>query len=215
MIGRRGVLAGGAALTVAANQQAVAADQPDLRFEVMRNGSRIGHHAIRFRREGAVLEATIEVDIVVRFGPIVLYRYLMQVREVWRDGAFVSLESETNDDGTRHRVKAMRVPDQVIVDVSGAQRAVFPPNTIPLTHWNNQCMSRPLFNPQDGVAISSNVIARGEASIALADGREVRATRFSLIDDVVLDDWYDTSNHWTALRAPGRDGSTIDYRRSV
>ena len=35
------------------------------------------------------------------------------------------------------------------------------------------------------------------------------------IGKVALDDWYDTMLHWTALRASGRDGSTIEYRRAA
>jgi len=216
LIARRGFLAGGAALAAASTSRVTAPPvQPGLRFEVMRNGNRIGQHTIRFRQEGTALEAEIDVDIAVRVGPIVLYRYALKGREIWRDGAFVSLESEINDDGTRHRVKATRTPENVVVEVSGAPSVIFPPNAIPLTHWNNLCMERPLFNPQDGAAIASSVLTRGEDMVPLADGRSVRATRYSLIGKVALDDWYDMTRHWTALRAPGRDGSTIEYRRAA
>lgn len=216
MIARRGFLSGGAALSAASPNRVTASPvQPGLHFEVMRNGGRIGQHTIRFRQDGTTLEAQIDVDIAVSVGPIVLYRFALKGREVWRDGAFVSLESETNDDGTRHRVKAMRTSENVAVEVLGAPRAIFSSNAIPLTHWNSLCMDRPLFNPQDGAAIASSVVARGEDMVPLADGRPVRATRYSLIGKVTLDDWYDTMRHWTALRAPGRDGSTIEYRRAA
>ena len=216
MIARRGFLFGGAALTAASPNRVMASPvQPSLHFEVMRNGGRIGQHTIRFRQDGTTLEAEIDVDIAVRVGPIVLYRYALKGREIWRDGAFASLESETNDDGTRHRVKATRTPEHVAVEVVGAPRAIFPASAIPLTHWNNLCMERPLFNPQDGAAIESSVVTRGEDMVALADGRSVRATRYSLFGKPALDDWYDMTRHWTALRAPGSDGSTIDYVRAA
>lgn len=216
MIARRGFLAGGAALSAASPYPVMASPvQSGLHFEVMRNGGRIGQHTIRFRQDGTTLEARIEVDIAVGVGPIVLYRYTLRGREVWRDGAFVSLESETNDDGTRHRVKAMRTSENVVVEVLGAPRTILPASAIPLTHWNDLCMERPLFNPQDGANIASSVLTRGEDMVPLADGRPVRATRYSLVGKVALDDWYDTARQWTALRAPGRDGSTIEYRRAV
>jgi hypothetical protein len=216
MIARRGLLAGGTALA-AASPICVAASPapPDLRFEVLRNDTRIGHHVIRFRQEGTALEATIDVNIAVRVGPIVLYRYTLQARETWRDGAFQSLESQANDDGTHHTVRAARTEESIIVEASAAPRAILPPNAIPLTHWNNLCMERPLFNPQDGAPIASRVLTRGEEAVPLADGRAIRATRFSLIGKVALDDWYDMTRIWTALRAPGRDGSTIEYRRTT
>lgn len=216
MIARRGFLGGGAALSAASPDRGVASPvQPGLHFEVMRNGGRIGQHTISFHQDGATLEASIDVDIVVRVGPIVLYRYALKGREIWRDGTFIILETETDDDGTRHRVQATRTSENVVVEVLGASRAIFPASAIPLTHWNNLCMARPLFNPHDGAAIASSVVARGEDTVPLADGRPVRATRYSLIGKVALDDWYDSTRHWTALRAPGRDGSTIEYRRAA
>jgi len=216
MISRRGVLTGSLFLVAASPNRAMASPfKPVISFEVSRNGDRIGQHTIRFRQDGALLEAEINVDLALRLGPIVLYRYTHKCREIWRDGAFASLESETDDDGTRFRVKAARTPESIVVEVSDASRAIFPPDAIPLTHWNNLCMQRPLFSPQDGTPIASSVVPRGEDMVPLADGRLVRATRYSLIGKVALDDWYDTARQWTALRAPGRDGSMIEYRRAA
>ena len=76
------------------------------------------------------MQVQIDVDIAVRVGPIVLYRSALKGREVWRDGAFVSLESETSDDGTRHRVKAMRTSENVVVEVLGAPRTILPTSAI-------------------------------------------------------------------------------------
>jgi Family of unknown function (DUF6134) len=216
MIARRGLLARGTALAAVSPIGVTALPvPPDLRFDVLRNGSRIGQHNVRFRQDGTALEAAIDVNIAVRLGPIVLYRYTHLVRETWRDGGFQSLESETNDDGVRQWVRATRTPESVIVEASETPRAIEPPNAIPLTHWNNLCMERPLFNPQDGALIASRILTRGEDMVPLADGRAVRATRYSLIGKVALDDWYDVTRLWTALRAQGRDGSTIEYRRAA
>ncbi len=215
MIGRRAILTAAAALPVISSRGALASpERSNLRFAVTRDGSWIGQHTIRFRQDSTTLEVEIDVDIVVRLGPIVLYRYALKGREVWRNGAFVSLDSATNDDGTQSRVKAMRTTNHVAVEASAASRVLFSPDAIPLTHWNRLCMERPLFDPQSGEAIESSVLLRGEDNVPLADGSAIRATRYSLVGKVALDDWYDTGHHWTALRAPGRDGSTIEYRRA-
>ncbi len=216
MMVRRGFLAGGVVVAARSPSLVMASPvDPALRFEVMRNGDRIGQHTIRFRQEGATLEAEIDADLAVRLGPIVLYRYTFKGREIWRDGAFASLESETNDDGTRHRVKATVTPEGVAVEASGTPRRIFTGTAVPLTHWNGSCMERPLFNPQNGAAIASSVLTRGEEMVPLADGRPIRASHYSLIGEVTLDDWYDTTRQWTALRAQARDGSKIEYRRAA
>ena len=209
MIARRGFLAG-AATAAAFPAHALPAE---LAFEVLRNGSRIGRHGIVFHQDHDTIEANVSVEIAVGLGPIVLYRYTHKVHEIWRDRTFQTLQSETNDDGKPYRVSATRTADGVVVDASGTARTIFPPDAIPLTHWNNLCMERPLFNPQDGVAIASKVVPRGEEVVSLANGDGVRATHYSLIGKVALDDWYDTARLWTALRTLGTDGSSIEYRR--
>ena len=87
----------------------------NLCFNVMRNGGRIGQHSIGFRHEGGMLTANISLEIVVRLGPIPLFRYSHKVRETWRDGGFLTFESETDENGKRHRVSAARTAENVIV----------------------------------------------------------------------------------------------------
>ena len=216
MIRRRDLLIGCvAAVTKSPNISVAATVPPNLRFEVLRNGSNIGYHEIKFRQNGMVLEAEITVDIAVRLGPITLFRYGLKAREVWQEGQFLSLESETNDDGTRYRVRAIRTPEHVAVEVSGAPSQMFAPTTLPLTHWSDQCMERPLFNPQDGQAIASTVVPRGEEPVQLADRRVIPASRYSLVGETNLDDFYDHSRNWAALIAPATDGSRIEYRRAI
>jgi len=213
MIARRGLLAG-AALAAAVPGRSIATPA-DLHFNVLRNGGDIGRHNVTFGRDGDALVATVTVEIVVRLGPIPLFRYTHSVRETWRGDRFQSLESETNEDGKRFQVHAIRSEDGVVVDSLGAPRTILAPETIPLTHWNRLCMERPLFNPQDGVAVVTTVVARGEELVPLADGTTVRAAHYSLVGKLALEDWYDTARQWTALRSIGHDGSRIEYRRVI
>ena len=218
MIARRGLLgkaaAMGTALVAAAPRRGMGLP-PELRFNVMRDGNEIGHHTITFRQDGDMLLANVVVEIVVRLGPIPLFRYHHGVRETWRGGQFIALDSETNDDGKSFKVHAARFGDQVIVETLTAPRVVLGPDTIPLTHWNILCMRRPLFNPQDGLPVDSTIVPRGEEMVPLADGRLVPAAHYSLGGKVVLDDWYDEARQWVALRTAGRDGSKIEYRLAV
>jgi hypothetical protein len=180
----------------------------------MRNNSRIGQHAISFREEGGILFANVKVEIAVGLGPITLYRYTHKVREGWRDGRFMSFQSETNANGKHYRVSATRTTENVIVTTSAAGRTVLEPEAIPLTHWNKLCVERPLFNPQDGARMTAGVKMHGEETIRLVNGRTVPALRYSLMLKPVLDNWYDSAGCWIALRTKGWDGSVIEYRRT-
>jgi hypothetical protein len=125
----------------------------------------------------------------------------------------VSIDSSTNDNGKPFSVHAVRAEDGVIVESANAPRAAFGADAIPLTHWNIRCMEQPLFNPQDGVAINSKVVVRGDEAVTTGDGGTIRARHYSLVGKVALDDWYDPAQRWVALHSIGTDGSTIDYRR--
>ena len=220
MLTRRRMIVGSGALAARAAQLAAASEAVTLlspgllRFDVLRNDSLIGQHVITLTRNGAVFLAEINVRFVVTLGPITLYRYTHAVREEWRDGIFERMESNTNDDGTNHSVRADRTAEGVVVHTGSGKRTVMPMATIPMTHWNYVCMSAPLFNPQTGEQVRPQVLARGEESVSLADGRAIRARRYSLSGDVTLDDWYDGAHTWVALRSTGSDGSTISYRRA-
>jgi len=212
MIGRRGLLVCGTALA-GTSPTISPALPPVLAFDVVRDGNRVGQHQVAFRQDGGMVTATIAVEIIVRLGPIVLYRYNHNGRETWRDGEFESLTTETNDSGTRFKVSMTRTAANVVVDSGSRPPAAMPRETIPLTHWNARCMERPLVNPQDGVPVTSSVVVHGEDTVGLANGQMVRARHFSLVGVVTLDDWYDATPLWTALRTKAHDGSTVEYRR--
>jgi len=219
MLSRRTVIVGGAALAAGeithGTALAVAPPPGLLRFDVSRNGSRIGEHVVRLSRSGATVRAEISVEIAVGFGPITLYRYTHSVREEWQDSQFQWMEARTNDDGTPYHVRAERTAKGVVVRRQGGDEAIMAADTIPLTHWNDTCLRAPLFNPQTGLPLNMAVQPRDTEMIDLGGGRMIRARRYSLVGDETLDTWYDDRNMWTALRSAGRDGSTISYRRAV
>ena len=186
-----------------------------LQFAIIRGDSPIGQHSVQLRQDGATWTATINVEIAVSIGPVVVYRYKLAATETWQDDRFATFESDTNDDGTRLWVRARREVDGVVVEASGAARAVLAADAIPMTHWNRQCMRAPLFAAKDGKPARPNVQPRGEETITLGNGRAIKAERYTLTGDIALDDWYDQAGAWASMRTVGRDGSVITYRRAA
>lgn len=216
MIGRRAVLGTPFALATGAARAGTSEPANDrLAFSVLRKGSAIGTHGITFKRAGNVLEAHIDVSMSVGIGPITLFRYRMTGVETWREDRFAEIETTTDNDGEKLHVTARRGPAGIVVDSSKLGRATLAADTLPLTHWSIQCMSVPLFNPQDGKPMQLTVKPLGAARVALASGADVDATRFSLTGESTLDDWYNANSVWTALRAVATDGSIIEYRRTA
>jgi hypothetical protein len=185
-----------------------------LAFAAFRNDSPIGTHTLDFATSGDALTVTIRVHFTVGFGPITLYRYDMQGTERWAGGRFIALDTQTDDDGTAHRVTVRREGAGLRVQSVGRPDQMLDGAALPLTHWAVACMSAPLFNPQDGVPIPDRSTPEGPQTITLPDGRSIAARSYRLNGVMAIQDWYDEHQIWVQLRAKAKDGSQIEYRRA-
>lgn len=219
MIARRCLLAAGGVALIARPRRAAATipgvpPSGRLDFVVSRNGSRIGTHALRFSSDGADLVVAIDVHFRVGFGPITFYRYAHHGEERWRDGRFLSLDTQTDDNGRSHVVAARAMAGGVSVRATGRPDANLPAGAQPLTHWAVSDMHTTLFNPETGEKLSLTLEPKGPGLVDLASGAKVEATGYRLAGAAPIEDWYDDSEVWTALNASAQDGSRIEYRRS-
>ncbi len=215
LVRRRGVLAGAMALGAVRDTAAVppGAAASDIVFRVRRNGSEIGRHSVSFTRAGGVVTARIEAQFRVGFGPITFYRYHHRATEVWRDGQFVSLDTETDDNGNQLAVHAQRGAGGITIAAANRANVTVSADTLPLTHWAVAAMSAPLFNPENGKLLRETAQPRGAGTVDLADGRPIAAMGYTLAGEAPIEDWYDDRHIWAALNATGKDGSKITYRR--
>jgi hypothetical protein len=208
-ISRRVMLA---AVLAAGPEPGRAAPPSQLRFAVLRNGGRIGDHVMSFDGPAAEMRVRTQVEMIVRLGPVPVYRYRHSADERWSGGRFSSLASSTDGNGRRTRVEARRTAAGVLIE-GASGRIAGPPTLAPLTHWNDEVLNGPLFNPQDGKLLSPTVRRGPIESIRLASGQAIDARRWSLRGEMQIDDWYDEGGVWAALKGRLADGSTIEYRR--
>lgn len=182
-----------------------------LAFRIVRNDSAIGSHVLTFSPAGNALVVRVVVDIAVKFGPITLYRYSHRAEERWEDATVVSLDADTNDDGTVSRTVVRRVADGYSVEGLGVTRYVAPPETLPATHWNRRMLDGPMINTQTAELMRPVVTRVGASRVA---GGTTEADHFTLRGDADLDTWYDARPAWVALRFTAKDGSVIRYERT-
>jgi hypothetical protein len=207
-ISRRSVAAMGVAWFAAPRAQA--ADK--LAFAVFRNGVRVGEHVMSFSGAAEDVAVRTEVSLLVKLGPVPVYRYTHRALERWRGGRFASLETTTNGNGKLQRVEARRDADAVVIESAGG-RIRAPAQALPLTHWKAEALSGPLFNPQEGKLLRLTARRIGAEQVKLASGKPIPATRWSLRGESQIDNWYDQGGAWAALRGRLPDGSTMEYRR--
>ena len=198
MLGRRELILGGAGLALSPGL-ALAAPPARLAFQVFRNGTKVGEHVMTFSGDDANRTITADVAMTVKVGPVPVYKYKHNAVEKWVGGKWASVETTTNGNGKITRASARAMPGFVqITGPAGAQRG--PADAVPLSHWNAANFTRPLFNQQEGKLL------------------KVRCTQMApghwqIRGDAEIDDFYDASGNWLALRGTLEDGSKMEYKR--
>ncbi|WP_304175267.1 DUF6134 family protein [Phenylobacterium aquaticum] len=179
-------------------------------FGVYRNGAHIGEHQMSFAGDPAAPLVTTEVQMLVRLGPVPVYRYRHHAVERWQAGHFASLETTTDANGKAQKVEAERQAGGVLIQTAKT-RVQAPVGASPFTHWNPQALAGPLFNPQEGKMLQ--VTARRRPDGLAAPGGRTAATLWSVRGEAEIDDWYDADGSWLALKGRLKDGSVMEYRR--
>ena len=86
--------------TVSRNWLGGVPDEGFLAYEISRKGKPLGFQALTFSRsESDELIVDVHIEIDFKLGPIPLFRYLHDNREVWRDGILLSIKSKTYNNG--------------------------------------------------------------------------------------------------------------------
>jgi hypothetical protein len=215
MPSRRNVLSGAvAALCVRPALAALPVPTADtLAFRIMRDGGRIGTHALTFQKSGDGLNVHIEVEIAVYFGPIRLFHYNHKNLECWRGGQLESMDATTDYDGTPAFAILRRENGQIVAEGSKAVRYAAPANVLAATHWNKAELSVPMVNPENGVLLRPVIANLGMDNVALASGTNVSAQHYAWRGADMLDLWYGADGSWTALIAVTKDGTRLVYER--
>jgi hypothetical protein len=220
-MGRRAFLASGAAgltlpwLGPGRSRAAVSGIPSDgkVSFKVMRRGAHIGEHSLTFSQDGDALTVTTDVHITVHIGPVPVYHHTQHCIEHWKGDRFVGLESTTSSNVSHDVVTARRTADGLRIEPGSGTPFTAPAETLPLTHWNRFAYQGPLFEPQNGKLLKETLVARADDMITLADGSMIKATRWSVTGDGVMDDYYDMGGVWAGLHVKVRDGSRVEYLR--
>lgn len=186
-----------------------AATTAPLTFTAYRNGSRFGFHQVTFAESGPRLEVEIEIAFDYKLAFIPLYRYRHRNREVWEDGRLITLDSETDDNGTPFRVQARADGGRLAVDGIGGKLDL-PADTASTSYWNEATIERgEWLDTQNGKLVRSKVTV-GAPEPVMVRGEQVEAKPYQLDGDITCTLWY-REERWVQLRFIASDGSVIDY----
>jgi hypothetical protein len=180
-------------------------------FQVLRNGNQIGTHTMAFDRDADEVKVIIAIDITFKLAFITLYRFAHEGHELWRHDRLVSMDTRTNDDGTKHVISLRAEGETYRISVDG--RDVVVPRMSLGSLWRaDYPADGTMLDTVDGSLLKVRSRIIGEEKIPTASG-EVSARHFEIRGDLVRDIWFDSAGALLRLLFPADDGSQIEYRR--
>lgn len=193
------------AITAEAEPNTMAMD-----FAVMRDGDRIGTCNFRLQHNGGETTVHVVTHVQVKVAFFTVYRFDQTESERWVDGKLVALKSETDDNGTPHKVSANARGDMLAVDADGKVSEV-DPSLMPVSLWNPALMQKRIaLNPQDGKVVPVSVTDHGKEQLVL-QGRPETAHHYSIRTNFPQDVWYNEHHQLVKVAMRGSDGSKIEY----
>ena len=180
---------------------------------VLRKGDDIGTAAYRFERQGTMLTVHIAIDLVVKLGPIAVFRYTHRNVETWDGDTLIGFDAKTDDDGTAKYMSARHGAGGLVVTGSKTEPYTAPANALGTTYWNVRGVSVPLIDTEDGHLLRVKVAPVGDVQVALASGAKVTARQYAMTGELKLDLWYESSDSFASMRYYAKDGSIVTYER--
>lgn len=199
------------ALFLAAPGLAHASLSGEWRFKVLLDGSEIGTH--RFRVEEREGERRVQSDarFAVKFLFFDAYTYVHEARERWRGDCLQAIESRTDDNGERLRVRGAREGDRFEVATRDGKEAL-PGCVMSFAYWNPAMLGAArLLNAQTGEYNEVRVEPLSEEVLDVR-GRAVPARRYALhARDFRIDVWYAADKQWVQLESRTEGGRMLRY----
>ena len=182
-----------------------------IKFEVIRNGEKIGTHRVQFKRHAKGWTVSNTADMQIRFLAFFSYRYKYKSEALWVDGELERLRAEVDDDGERFEMLATRTGTKMQVELVGRVYDT-PAPIMPTNHWNHTVLGHVrVLNTLTGNVNKVKLVPKGQEMIFTERG-DVSANRYAYTGD--LEDtevWYDDVGRWVKLRFLGRDGTPVEY----
>jgi hypothetical protein len=188
-----------------------AAAPETIRFAITRNDDQIGTFTMEINRGPREITVTSATELTVKVLFVTAYQLKQTGSEHWVNGKLVALSSETDDNGTHHKVTVTLKPAGLEVNADGKISTV-DKGIMPATLWNPEMMKRTsVLDPQDGTVVPIAVTDVGAEDLKL-DGRTVKAHHYSLKGKFTQDVWYDEKGRLVQSTLVAPDNSIILYK---
>ncbi|MGB2019004.1 MAG: DUF6134 family protein [Parvibaculales bacterium] len=188
-------------------------DDGFLAYEISRKGKPLGFQTLTFSRsESGELIVDVHIEIDFKLGPIPLFRYLHDNREVWRDGVLLSMKSKTYNNG-EDVTADLKLEDGRYVGSGSRFEDNLEAPMLSTSYFNpNFIRQSALISTQDGRLLEPQVETLGVETLNIG-GAPVQATRFRLSGKLSIDIWYTDAGRWVKTEF-SRGGNTLVVKQT-
>ena len=113
-----------------------------IEFDIYRNNNLIGTHIFAFKKVGDQLEVESEIHFEIKKFGVVLYKYHVEGKEVYKDGKLIKFNSKTNQNKKKKYVNIKLDNNEYIIDGS-SYKGKAPLEFILGTWWNHSIIKAP------------------------------------------------------------------------
>lgn len=198
-----------------------APDVTSLSYEVIRKGSDIGTHTVRFRPgESGTTAVEITAKIRVKLAFITLFRLDHTAHEEWRDGQLVSMSCETRRNSKSKDVDLWATGDHYTVEIAGdtisAPADLVPSSfTMPDFWIDSGTRDFSLLDTLTGDLFKSRLFYDSRQTLVMDDqAYDTRHYRITNLEtgDLSHEFWVDDDGHLVQAHIMTHKGETLTYR---
>ncbi len=182
-----------------------------LNYQVLKDGEPIGFETVEITDtpDGYTAAITTRTDVTVLF---LQFQYGHSRLEKWRNDQLVSVDTDTNDDGSPYTYKAEYEGDCFEVAGKGVAKRDACDGAWPLTLWREDVTTKTsLYSVINAEPYAVTTRKTGTETLAI-NNREIPATHYVMTGDVQRDLWYGEDGRLlrTSFKRKGYD---IDFIR--
>ena len=188
-------------------------DDGFLAYEISRKGKPLGFQTLTFSRsQSGELIVDVHIEIDFKLGPIPLFRYLHDNREVWRDGVSLSMKSKTYNNG-ENVTADLKLEDGRYVGSGSRFEDNLEAPLLSTSYFNPNFVRQSAFiSSQDGRLLPTEIETVGVETLNINDA-PVQATRFRLSGKLRIDIWYTDAGRWVKTEF-SRGGNTLVVKQT-
>jgi hypothetical protein len=186
----------------------VSAEPRSMTYSLIRNGSRIGTMRTKLSVAGDSVTVTTQTDIEVKV-IIVLYHFTQSTSETWKGDRLASFTSQTDDNGTPHKVVVNATSGGMSITADGKTFGASV-RTMPMSFWSTRFLkAKALINNDDGGVTNIVTTSLGPEQISVRGSmHQAQHYKISGGKEFERDLWFER-DQLLRLRLKGSDGSLI------